>query len=122
MSECRKCGNPIAFKRLASGKLCPTNPDGSDHWDLCKGIDRTFESAVSCAVREGFPHTHKQGQRSVYTGDIPPWDEALGDYREFTREEIEAGVICRRLTANDRKPGRWTEAQQAERWASHAQR
>lgn len=33
---CKKCGLPIAFKKLANGKFCPINPDGSDHWDLCK--------------------------------------------------------------------------------------
>jgi hypothetical protein len=36
MTTCNKCGRPIAFKKLANGKLYPTNPDGSDHWDLCK--------------------------------------------------------------------------------------
>jgi hypothetical protein len=34
--KCRKCGLPIAFKKLSSGKYCPTNPDGSDHFDLCR--------------------------------------------------------------------------------------
>jgi putative DNA primase/helicase len=34
-SICRKCGLPISFKKLANGKWCPTNPDGSDH--ECQG-------------------------------------------------------------------------------------
>lgn len=34
-SKCKKCGLPLAWKTLPSGKWCPTNPDGSDHWDLC---------------------------------------------------------------------------------------
>jgi hypothetical protein len=35
MALCYKCQQPIAFKKLPSGKMCPTNPDGSDHWDTC---------------------------------------------------------------------------------------
>ena len=35
MPVCKKCNLPISFKKIASGKWCPTNPDGSDHWDLC---------------------------------------------------------------------------------------
>lgn len=34
-SECYKCGLKITFKKLSNGKLCPTNVDGSDHWDIC---------------------------------------------------------------------------------------
>jgi len=33
---CRKCGLEIKFKKLDNGKWCPTNPDGSDHWDKCR--------------------------------------------------------------------------------------
>lgn len=39
MSQCRKCGGELGWKRQAfSGvlKWVPTNPDGSDHWDLCR--------------------------------------------------------------------------------------
>lgn len=35
---CYKCGLPLAFKKLPSGKWYPTNPDGSDHWDLCREV------------------------------------------------------------------------------------
>jgi len=38
--KCNKCGLPIAFKKLASGKYCPTNPDGSDHFDECREAQR----------------------------------------------------------------------------------
>lgn len=46
---CNKCNLPITFKKLASGKLCPTNPDGSDHWDDCskaKRAGRQFNPAT----------------------------------------------------------------------------
>ena len=35
---CKKCGEPIAFKKLPSGKLCPTNVDGSEHFDICREV------------------------------------------------------------------------------------
>lgn len=37
-STCGKCGEPLAFYRLPNGKACPCNPDGTDHWDLCRKI------------------------------------------------------------------------------------
>lgn len=36
MKTCAKCGGPISFKRLKSGKWCPTSVDGGDHWDECR--------------------------------------------------------------------------------------
>ena len=33
--HCRKCGLPIKWSTLPSGKFCPVNPDLSQHWDLC---------------------------------------------------------------------------------------
>lgn len=39
MSECRKCGATLAWQRRqfkGVWKWVPTNPDGSDHWDLCR--------------------------------------------------------------------------------------
>src|ERR1700722_18435539 len=35
---CRKCQQPITFKKLASGKFCPVNLDLTDHWDTCKAV------------------------------------------------------------------------------------
>ena len=34
--NCKKCGLKIKFKMLDSGKHYPVNPDGSDHFDICK--------------------------------------------------------------------------------------
>lgn len=36
VAKCKKCGEPIAFKKLENGRLCPTNVDGSDHFDRCR--------------------------------------------------------------------------------------
>lgn len=116
MTLCQKCGHPIAFKKLASGRFCPTNPDGSDHWDLCKGTVRTFESAVSDCIREGTGKTEMRGQQYFYTGDVPPWDESLGPFRDFTAEEIAEGVVCQPLTAAHRRPTQFTEAALTAKW------
>lgn len=32
---CRACGEPVAFRKLPSGKWTPCELDGSDHWDKC---------------------------------------------------------------------------------------
>ena len=53
MSTCRKCGQPLAFKRNENGKMVPTNPDGSDHFDICR--QRQFEVVKT----KGEPHTRK---------------------------------------------------------------
>ena len=34
----------------------------------------------------------------LYCGRLPPWDAALGAYRNFTAEEKTAGLICQPLT------------------------
>jgi hypothetical protein len=77
-SHCRKCGVPIAFKRLPSGKLMPVNPDGSSHWDACKQAQRAGKpiAAKPAAVTEG---RHTQ----FYTGSVPPWHESLGPFKCF---------------------------------------
>lgn len=36
MPNCNKCGLPIIFEKMASGKFCPKNKNGSDHWDDCR--------------------------------------------------------------------------------------
>lgn len=35
MSRCRKCNQPIGWRKLPSGKWLPINPDGGDHFDDC---------------------------------------------------------------------------------------
>lgn len=50
MAQCRKCGLAIRFERRCfSGvlKWCPTNPDGSEHWDTCKQAMRRDLSKLS---------------------------------------------------------------------------
>lgn len=37
-ARCEKCDLPLAFVELAGGKWRPCNPDGSDHWDVCRDV------------------------------------------------------------------------------------
>ncbi len=103
-SRCRKCGLPLGWKRLANGSWCPTNPDGSDHWDLCR---QTFLASLSPSARaalrerdriEGLPKrtAGKKGDTFGYhyAGELPPWDDSLAPFRAFTREEKAAKADC----------------------------
>jgi hypothetical protein len=60
MAECRKCGEPIAFK-LVDGKYWPTNVDGSEHFVRCKQV----------AFRRSGKPTHTMGPWIV-GGDFDP--------------------------------------------------
>ncbi len=45
-SVCNKCRLPIGWRILPSGKRCPSNPDGSDHWDDCKAEINKSHSGI----------------------------------------------------------------------------
>lgn len=34
-AKCKQCGGTITFRKLPNGKWCPTEPNGSDHFDVC---------------------------------------------------------------------------------------
>ena len=73
MAICRKCKQPIKFKKLKSGKWCPTNLDGSDHWDDCREITNRY-----CTKPKTQDYGTITGINYIkYTGDetIPPWDD-----------------------------------------------
>lgn len=92
MSICARCGGQIAWKRLESGKWCPTEPDGSSHFDICKARQRlTRAPERKPALFTG--HNVKW----VWNGEVPPWDESLGEFRRFTVDEMCEAVICRRV-------------------------
>ena len=88
---CKKCGLPLGFKLITSGKgkgkYCPTNPDGSDHWDTCREErmkDPVYKARMLAMDKEAMkPVTTKCRIKKVkfYNGDIPPWDESLGDFQ-----------------------------------------
>ena len=105
-ARCEKCGLPLGFKQLASGKWCPTNPDGSDHWDLCRLTwlaNMTPGQRARIAEKDRLEGLGKR-QKGLstlgyfYCGDVPPWDESLAPFRKFTAEEKAARVICELVT------------------------
>lgn len=53
-ARCRKCGEPLAFYKLPNGKMCPCNPNGTDHWDLCRSI-RYAKAKQGKLVRHDLP-------------------------------------------------------------------
>lgn len=76
--NCRKCGLPVAFKKLASGKFCPTNVDGSDHFDICR-LTQFKNSKRDVCVGMTTTMTVPIAKLEFYAGDVPPWDESLDD-------------------------------------------
>ena len=83
MSTCKKCGLSIGWKRLKSGKWCPTNVDGTDHWDVCSRERRKDEVPY---VSEGAITQPDEWVTHLYRGDIPVW-ELEGEFRDFSEIE-----------------------------------
>lgn len=107
LSKCEECGLPLKFiQKPGKGgvlKYWPVNPDGTDHFDLCSAIKA---KRVGYITAEGLPNMDRMNElhppvfkRSRYThgwcGPVPPWDESLGQFRDFSTEEKAQGVICR---------------------------
>lgn len=108
MSSCRTCGLPLKFiQRLGRGgrlKWFPANPDGSDHWDTCKTVVRKRSGLIrhdgsldwnqveqahpTIRTYPANPYTHQ------WIGVEPPWDESLGEFRDFTEEEKAQRQVC----------------------------
>ncbi len=76
MVICSKCGHTISFKRLPNGKWCPTNADGSDHFDICRQIQFDNRTKPVCIAEIGVK-TKAKNKAPCYDGDIPPWDDSL---------------------------------------------
>lgn len=101
---CDACQRPLAFRLLPSGKWCPCDPDGSDHWDRCKQIQRKAMGLLNDdgTVNWGRLETLKPAGWSrrasdithVWSADLPPWDESLGEYRNFTLQEMAEQIVC----------------------------
>lgn len=62
---CEKCGKPMGFTKLANGKWRPCNPDGSDHWDLCRDIRYAKAKAGQCR-EESWTDEHGTEHRIVW--------------------------------------------------------
>lgn len=78
MAYCNSCGLPIRFTKHRNGKWMPVNPDGSEHWDLCRQEQRkgwVFDPAKHPPISTEGKHRH-----FYELTDPPPWDETLGDF------------------------------------------
>lgn len=104
-SRCDKCGLPISFKRLPNGRWSPTNPDGTDHWDKCKEVQRKAWGLINPDGTVNWAKLHSMGRKATtgptvgwfYCGDVPPWDESLGQFRSFNEAEKAEGLVCYRF-------------------------
>ena len=88
-ATCEACGAPLGFYKNTRGKMVPCNPDGTDHWDVCrdrryavakqgKHINNKREEAYygpngRFAVRESA--YGKRKARSACKGCVLPWEE-----------------------------------------------
>lgn len=61
MPACNKCGLLIIFKKVGK-KWHPTNPDGSDHYDMCK------ETMTDKLIKESKPFADKDGSGYLHKG------------------------------------------------------
>jgi hypothetical protein len=96
MATCNKCGSPIKFKLLVTGKWCPTNPDGGEHWDDCKKAQRCGNPNEIQHRGPEFQPGRTGGYSSrVWNSGLVPWDESLGEFRQFTPAEVAAGIARR---------------------------
>jgi hypothetical protein len=99
MSQCRKCGSKIGWaQRVFKGvmKWVPTNPDGSDHWDLCRerrnadltpGERDRQRRADEKACPPFWTWTTVNGKRAV-SRKKPDWWDAKAAAQTETFEEI----------------------------------
>ena len=72
--RCKKCGLVVRWRRLPSGRFCPENLDGSDHWDICSETAWWNASAsVKAARLSKHPPFITPGiGAALYTGKRPP--------------------------------------------------
>ena len=100
--KCNKCGLEVAFSTNANGKRYPTNLDGSDHWGACRSArlanvtpEERAASAASDAQRNPPKMILARDGSHFWSDLVPPWDESLGSFREFTPAEIAIAIVCK---------------------------
>lgn len=76
-ATCQKCGSPLAFYKLDSGKWCPCNVDGGDHWDDCTENRNTGKYGIKVVQLKELFIGHTVGKNfkgPAYSGELPPWE------------------------------------------------
>ena len=66
---CEKCDRKLAFRKTASGKWCPCEPDGSDHWDICRETQVKLGRLSQVNSEPGMP-TYNQKKIKYISGGI----------------------------------------------------
>lgn len=84
---CRKCNLPLSFKKLPNGKWYPTNPDGTEHWDLCREEQFRQGKRKPETRASGFI-TGPQYVKSTCDCSGPPWEECEHHNDEIGEEEM----------------------------------
>lgn len=74
--RCEKCDLPIAFKETPSGAWCPCNPDGSDHFDVCR-LTQFVNADRPVCVGMLTLMTVPKGKTPVMDETLPPWDDSI---------------------------------------------
>ena len=71
--NCEKCGLLLGFKLLSSGKWCPVNSDGTDHWDICREVyNKKYGITLINHSFGGVTNPHLKLE-DLYQGEDPPW-------------------------------------------------
>jgi hypothetical protein len=94
---CNVCHGPISFRQRANGKWEPCELDGSDHWDICSRRKWEQSGRSKAGKPPSFTLPNADITHVWNNPDIPPWDDSLGTFRNFTPEETTAGVVCQPL-------------------------
>ncbi len=79
---CSKCGLPLGFKQLESGKWRPTNADGTDHYDICRltqFVNAKQNVCVGMATTKTVPTAKNWPEILALSNSDErlPWDESI---------------------------------------------
>jgi hypothetical protein len=117
VAYCKFCGWAILWERNGEKWLPLDARDGGDHRPVCTGMpsrdEQTHEKRVGRFLKAKRPKPPGESRATwtgesnglsrpstcthVWCGEIPPWDESLGQFRDFTLEEKARGEVCRPL-------------------------
>lgn len=86
MNNCRKCGKPIIWIRMGSGKSMPCDPDPVPYWEKPKAPGKVITPngmTISCELEGDL-------QTATGVGFIPHWS-TCPHYKDFKKGGSEHG-------------------------------
>jgi ribonuclease HI len=96
---CKKCGGEVVWIR-EEGKHVAVDVTGSLHALSCKRIAAARGDVRSEIWGRTPGKIAVNGASAVYDSAVAPWDESLGEYREFTPDELALAVACDHIAAD----------------------